>query len=158
METKLIIYNNDPDAPKPTVPLTPGACAVILDENNRIFLHKRSDSDAWALPGGTMKLGESISECCLREISEETNLNVSIKRLIGVYTSPKCIFDFGNGKIFQSFVVAFFCNVISGEVKLNDESSEYGWFGQEEIKSLNTLPFVKETIKDALTKTEASFD
>lgn len=158
MKSKLKIYDNHPNAPIPTVPLTPGTCAVIVDEKKRIFLHKRSDSTAWALPGGTMELGESISQCCIREVAEEASLNVSIKRLVGIYTSPKCIFDFGDGNIFQSFVVAFLCNLISGEVRLNDESSEHDWFKQEEIFQLDTVPFVKEIIADGLTKREAIFD
>lgn len=158
MKSKLVIYNNDPNAPRLNIPITPGVCAVIVDKKNRIFLYKRSDSNKWALPGGTMKLGESISQCCLREVKEETNLDILIKKLVGIYTSPKCIFDFGNGKIFQSFVVAFFCEIISGEVILNEESSEYAWHNREDISKLDALPFVKEIITDALTKMEATFD
>ena len=158
MVPKLVIYNNQPNAPNPNRPLLPGACAVLINNEGKVFLHKRIDSNFWALPGGKMKLGESISECCWRELKEETNLNTKIVKLIGVYTSPKIIFKFANGDVFQSFVVAFLCQAQKGNVILNRESKVHRWVNLKELKNLKTLPFVKKMISDAFSKKQSTFD
>jgi len=161
MNTALNIYINNPDAPKPNKQLTPGTCAVILNKDNKIFLHKRSDTSLWALPDGTMKVGESISQCCLREIKEELNLEVKIKKLIGIYTSPNCVFEWKNdtnSNTWQIFVVAFLCKANDDQVKLNNESVDAGWFSEKEIKKMNALPYVKEAIETALHKNTTFFD
>lgn len=158
MALKLTIYNNQPNAPKPNRPLIPGACAVVLNKDKGILLHKRTDNDAWSLPGGQMKLGESISQCLLRELKEEVNIYVKIVKLIGIYTSTKVIFKFPNGDVFQSFVVAFLCETKDEKVVLNRESTAYKWVKLDELKNLKTLPFVKETILDAFSKKQSVFD
>ncbi len=158
MVKKLIIYNNQPNAPKPNRPLVPGTCAVVINSNKKILLQRRIDNEAWSLPGGQMKLGESISECILRELNEELGIYVEIIRLIGVYTSPKVIFEFPNGDVFQSFVIAFLCKTKNENIILNRESKSYKWARLEELKNLNTLPFVKETILDAFLKKNSTFD
>ncbi|PIR80230.1 MAG: NUDIX hydrolase [Candidatus Levybacteria bacterium CG10_big_fil_rev_8_21_14_0_10_35_13] len=158
MALKLKIYNNQPNAPKPNRPLMPGACAVIINQNRGILLHKRADGKVWSLPGGQMNLGESISQCLLRELREELNISVQIIRLIGIYTSPKVIFEFPNGDVFQSFVVAFLCKAKDDKIKINKESTSFKWTRLGELKKLKTLPFVKEIIADALSAKPAAFD
>ena len=158
MALKLTIYNNQSNAPKPNRPLMPGACAVIINKNREILLHKRADGDVWSLPGGQMNLGESISQCLLRELREELNINVQIIRLIGIYTSPKVIFEFPNGDVFQSFVVAFLCKAKNDKITLSQESKSFKWIKLYELKKLKTLPFVKEIIADAFSSNPPTFD
>lgn len=161
LNMKLKVYNKDKKSPKANQPIQPGACSVILNEKGQIFLHKRSDSELWALPGGVMELGESIACCCLREVKEEANLKIKIKKLIGIYTSPNCVFEWsskGKNKVWQIFVVAFLSNTKNDKFILNKESSEAGWFFEEEIEKMKTFPFVKEAVKDGLHKNESCFD
>ena len=62
----------------------PGCSAVIFDKNReKILLTRREDNNQWCIPGGGMEPGESASETCIREVEEETGLQVTIKRLIG---------------------------------------------------------------------------
>lgn len=161
MKEILTIHIDNPNAPKPNRPLTPGSCAVILNKNNKILLHKRSDiTSAWSLPGGMMKIGESIEQCCIREIQEEMKLEIIPKRLIGIYSSPECIFEWSDGSVYQSFVIAFLCEISENnmsDVVLNNESDEYGWFGRDEIKTLNTLPYVKEILEKSFSETQEAF-
>ncbi len=157
---KLKIYNNKKNAPKPNQPLLPGSCAVIISEKRKILLIKRNDSPLWSLPGGTMKLGESIGQCCLREVEEEVGIKTTLERLIGIYTSPQCVFEWKVGdksKVWQSFVVAFLVKSKTKKVKLNNESTEYQWFCSDEIKELKTLPYVKTIIKRGLSDNSGCF-
>ncbi len=161
MKEKLSIYINNPKAPKPNKPLTPGVCGVIINEKNEILLHKRSDiTSYWSLPGGMMKLGESIAQCCIREIREEMKLEVTPKRVIGIYSSPECIFAWSDGSVYQSFVIAFLCKIYGNNISnvvLNNESDDYGWFGRNDIGALATLPYVKEIIEESFSETQCTF-
>jgi len=80
-------YYDDPEAPA-SISLVVAASAVVTDGAGRVLLLRRSDSGNWALPGGTLELGESIVECAVREVREETGLEVEITGLVGVYTDP----------------------------------------------------------------------
>ena len=80
-------YYNDPDAP-PTNSVVPSTTAVVTDDQGRIMLIRRRDSYLWALPGGGMKLRESIVDTAVREVGEETGLDVEFASLIGVHTNP----------------------------------------------------------------------
>lgn len=51
--------------------------AIIRDHAGRILLQQRSDYGDWGLPGGGMEPGESIEETMIREVKEETGLDVS---------------------------------------------------------------------------------
>lgn len=154
----LKVYYKDKKAPSPTQPFLPGACAVILNENDQVLLHKREDNGMWTLPGGKMEIGESISDCCIREIKEELGLEVKIKKIIGIYTSPECVFDYGNGLIFQPFVVAFLCNTKNDIFIINNESSEAKWFNKMDITKLKMIPYTLQIINHSLHGTNIYFD
>ena len=154
----LTIYYKNPNAPSPTQPFSPGVCAVITNTKDQILLHKRTDCKKWSLPGGKMKIGESISDCCRRELKEEMNIDIKIKKIIGIYTSPDCIFDFGKGYIFQPFVVAFLCTSIKDNFTINKESIDAQWFNQDEISSLDLVPYVDKIIHHAFHNSDTFFD
>lgn len=146
----LKVYYKDVNAPLPTQPFVPGTCAVILNRSGQILLHKREDNGMWTLPGGKMELGESISDCCIREIKEELGLEVKIKRMVGIYTSPDCVFDYGNGLVFQPFVVAFLCSSENDNFIINNESVDARWFGEKEVFKLEMIPYTLQIINHSL--------
>ena len=72
------------------VPVKPlGAAAVILDGVGRVLLVKHSYGRLnWEIPGGLAELHESATENALREVREETGLEVEAQRLTGLYYEP----------------------------------------------------------------------
>ena len=68
--------------------LTPATAAVVRDQRGRVLLIRRGDGSGWSLPGGFMEPGETIAECLVREVLEETGLKVEPERLVGVYSDP----------------------------------------------------------------------
>ncbi len=65
-----------------------GVCVVINDEQGKIVFIKRNDLPVWDLPGGHVEEGESLVEAAIREVKEETGLDVRITRLVGIYSRP----------------------------------------------------------------------
>ncbi|GEM45431.1 NUDIX hydrolase N-terminal domain-containing protein [Deinococcus cellulosilyticus] len=61
-----------------------GADAVVI-QDGKLLLIRRKDTGLWALPGGTIDVGESVSEAAVRELFEETGLRATPVRLLGVF-------------------------------------------------------------------------
>ncbi len=72
--------------------ISPGARAIIRDEQGRLLLIRRSDNGAWGMPAGSMELHESILDCLKREVWEETGLEVLQATPIALYTEPRFAF------------------------------------------------------------------
>ena len=133
------------------------SCAIIFDTQGRVLLHQRADNGHWALPGGGLDLGESIEHCCLREVREETGLEVRIVRLIGVYTDPRwSVIRYPNGETNQSVAVTFECRVTGGEARIDHESLALEWFDPRNLPQPffpNHLP----RLTDALERRPEAF-
>ncbi|MFA5994556.1 MAG: NUDIX domain-containing protein, partial [Parcubacteria group bacterium] len=67
---------------------TIGVFGIIRDEKNRVLLVLRQDYDLWNLPGGGLEKGESPWQGVVREVKEETGLDVEVVRLAGIYSKP----------------------------------------------------------------------
>jgi 8-oxo-dGTP diphosphatase len=72
----------DPEAPKPNS-IRPAAAVALFDSGGNILLLRRKDNDKWTMPGGTLDFGESLTHCAVREVREETGLQIRITGLIG---------------------------------------------------------------------------
>ena len=104
-----------------------GASALIFDEaRDRILMTQRSDNSRWCLPGGGMDPGESASETCIREVMEETGLQVQVTRLIGVYTTPDMLIEYLDGNKVQPVSFSFEAEITGGELGLSDETIDFG--------------------------------
>ncbi len=142
-------YYDDPAAP-PANSLVPAASAVVVDEG-RIVLHRRTDNQQWALPGGGMKLGESIGECAVREVAEETGLQVELTGIVGVYSDPKHVFAYDDGEVRQEFSLCFAARVVGGELRVSDESTKVAWFEPVEIPALPMVESIRLRVLDFLS-------
>lgn len=132
-------YLDDPNAPKANS-LVPAASAIVINGDGKILLHRRSDNDLWGLPGGAMEIGESIGETVIREVEEETGLDVVPDYISGIYTNPHHVIAFSDGEVRQEFSVCFACRIVGGELQVSEESFEIAFFAPEEIERLNMHP------------------
>lgn len=105
--------------------------AAILDSSNKVLLQKRADRDCWGFPGGLMELGESFSDTVIREVKEETGLDVEVGDLIGIYS--KYDHEFPNGDVIQPVGAFFVCRKIGGELYCDKkETVDLRYFGFDE--------------------------
>ena len=110
-----------------------GANAIIFNEAGKTLLTRRADNGLWCIPGGHLDFDEDIERAAIREALEETGLAVEIERLAGMYsvTYPADIFPDKRRR--GMFIVAFRCRVTGGELTLNDEVTEFGWFDPQDL-------------------------
>lgn len=125
-------YYDDPDAPRPNS-MVVAASAVVTDERGRILLQRRRDNDLWALPGGGMDLTESLPQAAVREVKEETGLDVEITGLVGTYTDPKHIIAYTDGEVRRQFNICFTARVTGGRLALSDESTDLRFVPPEDL-------------------------
>jgi 8-oxo-dGTP diphosphatase len=115
--------------------LLPAAAAIIRDTTGRVLLIRRGDGRGWSLPGGAMEPGESIAACLLREVWEETGLDVEPLRLVGIYSDPAYMrFAYANGDRVHFVSATFECRVVGGSLRPDgEESLEVAYFAPDAL-------------------------
>ena len=141
-----IDYYEDPHAPK-AMCIVPATSAIVLNEEGEILLQQRSDTHLWALPGGSMNPGESVAQCTIREVKEETGLDVKPEFIIGIYSNPVHIVAYSDGEVRQQFSICSFCSLLNGEIQASDESLNVGFFSFQEVEQLKMHPSIRLRIQ-----------
>ncbi|KGR91729.1 DNA mismatch repair protein MutT [Ureibacillus massiliensis 4400831 = CIP 108448 = CCUG 49529] len=138
--------------------LKAAVAVIILNEKNQVLLQKRSDVQLWGIPSGHIEVGETVSEAAIREVKEETDLDIRIKKLIGVYSDPTSqVFEYPNGQVVHFITTCFLAEMIGGELKCNsNESLDIKFFSEENLPS-DLLKMHPRWLKDALSNKEWAF-
>lgn len=115
--------------------LQDGAAAIIVNDKNQILLQSRADRNKWGLPGGCQELGETFEETVLREIKEETNLDVQEEdlELISIVSGPTRRNDYPNGDVVINNTALYLVRKYSGELKWNSESKDMRFFDLDNL-------------------------
>jgi ADP-ribose pyrophosphatase YjhB (NUDIX family) len=151
-----IDYYNNPDAPKANS-VVPSTTAIVEDDRGRIVLVHRLDNDLWALPGGGMELGESIEETAVREVREETGLDVAITGLVGIYTNPNHVMKYDDGEVRQQFSLCYTTRLIGGQLAFDNESTDIAWLDSAEVADLNIHPSMRLRISHYFEKRSSPY-
>ena len=143
-------YYDDPGAPAPNS-LVPAASAVVVDDQGRILLHRRRDNEMWALPGGKMELGESLGECAIREVREETGFDIELTGIVGIYSDPKHVFSYDDGEVRQEFSICLSAEIMGGDLTASNESYEVAFFAPSEIEQLPVVSSIRLRLDDYIS-------
>lgn len=91
--------------------LQDGAAAIIVNDKGQILLQSRADNDRWGLPGGCQELGERFEDTVIREVKEETNLDVSEENLelIAIVSGNSRRNEYPNGEVVINNTALYMC-------------------------------------------------
>ena len=115
-----------------------------MHRGGRLLLVKRDERPGkgiWSFPGGAVELGETTFSAAVRELKEETGLDVEIEGLFDVVTYLP--WERGPQAKNQVIVVDYLARPKRGKVRLNRESSDFGWFTPRQVQELHTTEAVK---------------
>jgi 8-oxo-dGTP diphosphatase len=124
----------------------PQACAgaIVHDADGRLLLIRRGrppSAGSWSVPGGRCEPDESPAEACVREVAEETGLQVAIGRLAGRVERPAP----GAGVyVIDDFV----CRVVGGSLAAADDAIEARWVTRADLASLQLVPGLYEALDE----------
>ena len=144
-------YWNDPQAPVANS-LVPACGVLAVDEQGRLLLQRRRDTGQWALPMGKMEIGETPTQCAVRETREETGVIVRVTGLLGIYSDPQHIVAYGDGEIRQEYEVILLGQPIGGEPTVNDEAIDVRWVRWDSLDELDIHPTQRRQINHYMTR------
>jgi len=144
-----IEYYNDPRAPKPNT-LIPASNLLVVDDEGRILLQRRRDTDQWALPGGAQEIGETPSACAVRECFEETGVQAVVTGFLGIYSDPRHIVAYTDGEIRQEYEVTLLGKPTGGAPAPNEEASDVAWVRPSDLSELDIHETMRRQMRDYL--------
>lgn len=107
----------------------------MANSKNEILLQKRSDFNAWGLPGSALEFGESAPKACVREFLEETGLKVRTKSLLGVSTN--FIQHYPNQDVAQAVTVEFVVELVEKMSKeISSETLDLKYFSKDKLPKI----------------------
>ena len=122
--------NDYPDYPRVAV-------GAVVFKDKCVLLVRRGQppaEDLWAIPGGSVEIGETLQEAAEREIREETGIR--IKATKPIYTFDVIERDKTGSIRFHYVIVDLSAEYVSGEVTAGDDALEVRWFSADEIKTI----------------------
>ncbi|HIS18157.1 MAG TPA: NUDIX domain-containing protein [Candidatus Coprovivens excrementavium] len=107
-----------------------GASAIIINDKKQILLQRRVDNDKWGLPGGCQEIGETFEETVIREVKEETNLDVKKEdlKLITIVSGNTRRRQYLNGDIVYNNSALYLIDKYEGDLKCDEESKVLEFF------------------------------
>ena len=114
------------------------ASVIIINERNEILLGKRTDNLKWGYAGGSIELGETIEECALRELKEETGLIADELEFFLINSGEETHYIYPNGDEVYNVEVVYLCHHYHGELKPQEaEISELRFFDPQNLPEIS---------------------
>jgi ADP-ribose pyrophosphatase YjhB (NUDIX family) len=149
-------YYQDPNAPRANS-IAVAVSAFVQDDAGRLLTIRRTDNDLYSIPGGQLELGETLSQAVVRELKEETGIDVEVTGLIGVYSNPQHVIAYDDGEVRQEFSICFRAKPVGGQLRTSSESKEVLWVERDELERLNIHPSTRLRIEHGFTPTRPPF-
>ncbi len=110
-------------------------CAgALIVRDGKILFQRRTDNGKWGLIGGLLEMNETYEQACLREIREETGLEVRLEYFLGIFHNHDMVWS--NGDAAHVISAMYAASVVSGEPRIDEESYELRFFAEDELPEL----------------------
>jgi len=126
-------------------------CAIIEGETHEILLIWEGDTPyhkRWVIPGGYIKPEETVKQAVVREIREETGLEILPTKLVGVYDD----FIPNEDEPIHHIIATYEAIVVGGRIIITHEATEYAWMSVGEALNHPQIPNVFKKILDDFKK------
>jgi mutator protein MutT len=130
-----------------------GVGAVIIHDN-RVLLVRRANpplQGEWSIPGGLVEAGETTRDAIVREVLEETALQVEVAALVEVF--ERILRDKQSRVQYHYVLLDYRCRVLGGEAHAGSDVSEVRWATLDEVESLSVAPETCAVIRKAFDST-----
>ena len=125
----------------------PSVSIALRDVNGRVLLARHAEGDVWVLPGGAIEPAEVPADAAVREMFEETGLNVRLTGLVGVFGGPEFVVHYRNGHRTSYVTAVFEAELCGGEGQLDpNELLEVRFVSETEAETLGKAPWVAEVL------------
>jgi mutator protein MutT len=118
--------------------------AVVHDDAGRILLVRRVSppgAGLWSIPGGRVEPGEGSAAAVVREVAEETGLEVVAGHVVGQVER-----EAPGGGIFV--ITDLVCRTVGGALKAGDDACAAGWFSAAQLAELPVVPGLVEALSE----------
>jgi 8-oxo-dGTP diphosphatase len=126
--------------------------AVVFDEAGRVVLVRRGQpplSGRWSLPGGALEVGESLATATVREVREETGLDVDVGPRLEVVEH---VSHDEHGRVaFHYVIVDFLCRVTGGTLLAGSDVIDAAYVWPHELQPFGLTPTAERVIAQATT-------
>lgn len=130
--------------------MCPAARIILENEKGEILFVERKDNNKLGLPSGALKENETIEACIMREVKEETGLEILELEAIGISSNPENeTIQYPDGEVIQYFTIEFYSNKWKGAIEVEDTKE----IKKAEFKAktyLQQLPKNEKSIIDSL--------
>lgn len=127
------------------------AAGVVLWHQDKVLLIRRNQEPLkgqWSIPGGRQKVGETIRDCALRELREETGCEAEIVDLVDVVDAN---FSAG-GHLYQLTLVDFAARLTGGALRADDDAADARWFADDELDGIGLWSETLRVVRAARTR------
>lgn len=118
--------------------------AAVFDPADRILMVRETADGRWTIPGGWIDVGDSPSGATAREVFEETGYRVEVRKLVALY--DKLRHDHPPAP-HHAYLAFFLCDLVGGAPAPSIETSEIGWFAEDEIPELSVIRATESQIR-----------
>ena len=117
------------------------AVAGLVEDGNGNVLLVKTNNRGWDYPGGQVEVGEHLEEALIREIWEESGINVSVRCLAAVYSNIKqYVWQDGETIVPTKVMFDFLCDYVSGQTCTSEETSEVLWVPRDQAMGMVQHP------------------
>jgi mutator protein MutT len=135
---------------RPSAPVV-GVGGVVVRDGRALLIRRGKPPllGRWVVPGGTVELGETLEEALVREMREETGLEVEPVEMLAVFDR---IDRDGEGVAHHYVIVDYLCRWVAGEAVAGSDALDVAWMSREELASHDVPPKAVEVVEDAFRR------
>lgn len=127
------------------------ASVIIIDEEGKVLLGKRSDNQKWGYAGGSVEIDEKVEDCAKRELFEEMGLIAEELEFFYINSGPEVHYIYPNGDEVSNIEIIYLCRRYHGTIRMqDDEMTELRFFRPDEIDIEMISPPIRPVMEELL--------